>query len=189
LAESLTAIDDRLKQDDFFRFSADFSTSLTNIRARIRDTVMEMQNLLNSRIKDAEVDLKRVPEWGKLTQQEQTELLGDLDRLVVEVAPDLNGLTTMLNKDYELQSQVQSLKHRIEKLGQQRIREEFESALPVVAPGEKPLVAAPVARGIKARSTITSIEDLDSLIAQLQQLRSELKHAHAFVLNLELQDK
>lgn len=74
LSEALALIAERLQQADFYRYAADFSTSLTTIRARIRDTVIAMQDLLKTRIKEAEVDLKRVPEWSKLTQQEQTEL-------------------------------------------------------------------------------------------------------------------
>jgi hypothetical protein len=94
LAEALGLIDERLQQADFYRFAPDFSTSLTTIRARIRDTVIAMQDLLKTRIKEAEVDLKRVPEWIKLTQQEQTELLGDLERLIVDVAPPCSTKTT-----------------------------------------------------------------------------------------------
>jgi hypothetical protein len=187
LSEALSLIDERLAQADFYRFAADFSTSLTIIRARIRDTVIAMQDLLKTRIGDAEVDLKRVPEWIKLTQQEQTELLGNLERLVVEVAPDLAGLTTMLNKDYELQSQVQSLKHRIERLGQQRIKEELESSQSTGSTSEVGETKPVVARNIKAKSNITKLEDLDVLITQLQQVRGELKYAHAFALNIELQ--
>ena len=48
------------------------------LKGGIRDTVIAMQDLLKTRIKEAEVDLKRVPEWIKLTQQEQTELLATL---------------------------------------------------------------------------------------------------------------
>ncbi|MGU5546943.1 BREX system P-loop protein BrxC [Aeromonas veronii] len=187
LAEALSLIEERLQQADFYRFAADFSTSLTTIRARIRDTVIAMQDLLKTRIKEAEVDLKRVPEWIKLTQQEQTELLGNLERLIVDVAPDLAGLTTMLNKDYELQSQVQSLKHRIERLGQQRIREELEAETtqPEEAHEPKPIVQ----RQFKAKTKITSLNDLDALISQLQQLRGELRYAHEFALKLELQEE
>ena len=187
LADVLNLIDERLQQADFYRYAADFNTSLTTIRARIRDTVIALQDLLKSRIKDAEVDLKRVPEWSKLTQQEQTELLGSLERLLVEVAPDLAGLTIMLNKDYELQSQVQQLKHRIEQLGQQRIKDELEAETPTIGEAHEPKPT--VVRSIKARSKLTSLSDLDALITQLQQLRGELKYAHAFTLTLEAQDE
>lgn len=187
LAEALSLIDERLQQADFYRFAADFSTSLTTIRARIRDTVIAMQDLLKIRIKEAEVDLKRVPEWIKLTQQEQTELLGSLERLIVEVTPDLLGLNSITNKLSELQDEVQGLKHSIERLGTKRIKEELEAEIPVPSAVNEPKPA--IARSIKARTNITTMDDLDALIMQLQQLRGELKYAHAFAVNLELQDE
>ncbi|MDM8345928.1 BREX system P-loop protein BrxC [Pseudochrobactrum sp. sp1633] len=186
LAEALSLIDERLQQADFYRFAADFSTSLTTIRARIRDTVIAMQDLLKTRIKEAEVDLKRVPEWSKLTQQEQTELLGSLERLIVEMTPDLLGLNSITNKLSEMQDEVQGLKHSIERLGTKRIKEELEAEIPVASAFNEPKPA--IARSIKARTKITTMGDLDALITQLQQLRGELKYAHAFALNLELQD-
>ena len=186
LAEALNLIEARLLQADFYRFAADFSSSLTTIRARIRDTVIAMQDLLKTRIKEAEVDLKRVPEWIKLTQQEQTELLGGLERLIMEVTPDLLGLNSITNKLSELQDEVQMLKRSIERLGTKRIKEELEAEIPVLAANEtKPAVA----RSIKARTKITTMDDLDALITQLQQMRGELKYAHAFTVNIELQDE
>lgn len=189
LEEIIALTEERLQQVDFYRFAADFNTNLTTIRARIRDAVIAMEYLLKTRVKEAEVDLKRVPEWIKLTQQEQTELLGNLERLIVDVNPDLAGLKIMLNKDYELQTQVQELKHRIERLGQQRIKEELESIQAEVLSGEAPEIKQPIARSIKARTKITTIDDLDALITQLQQLRGELKYAHAFAVNFELQEE
>ena len=187
LSEALGLIEERLQQADFYRFAADFSTSLTTIRARIRDTVIAMQELLKTRVKEAEVDLKRVPEWIKLTQQEQTELLGSLERLIVEVTPDLLGLNSITNKLSELQDEVQGLKHSIERLGTKRIKEELEAEIPVPSAANEPKPA--IARSIKARTKITTMDDLDALITQLQQLRGELKYAHAFAVNLELQDE
>jgi hypothetical protein len=52
-----------------------------------------------------------------------------------------------------------------------------------------PEVKQPVARSIKTHIKLTSMADLDALITQLQQLRIELKYAHAFAVNLELQDE
>ena len=186
LAEALNLIQERLQQADFYRCAADFNTSLTTIRARIRDTVISMQELIKQRIKDAEVDLRRVPEWIKLTQQEQSEVLGDLERLTVQIEPNLAGLTTIHNKDYELQSKVQELKRRIEKLGRQRIKEEMEHQQAKEDEVQEP--KQPIARSLSARTQITTLEDLDALIQQLQHLRGELKYAHAFALSLKLDD-
>jgi hypothetical protein len=186
LAEALNQIEERLLQADFYRFAADFSSGLTTIRARIRDSVIAMQALLKTRINEAEVDLKRVPEWIKLTQQEQTELLGGLERLIVEVTPDLFGLNSITNKLSELQDEVQMLKHSIERLGTKRIKEELEAEIHVPAENEtKPVIE----RSIKSWTKITTMDDLDALITQLQQMRGELKYAHAFTVNIELQDE
>ena len=185
LAEALGLIQERLLLADFYRFAADFSTNLTTIRTRIRDTVIAMQDLLITRIKEAEVDLKRVPEWIKLTQQEQTELLGGLDRLIIEVTPDLVGLNSITNKLSELQDKVQVLKHNIERLGTQRIKEELEAEISLPAANEP---KSAIERSLKARAKITTMDDLDALIIQLQQMRGELKYAHAFSVSLELQD-
>ena len=117
------------------------------------------------------------------------ELLGSLDRLVVQAPADLTGLTTTLNTDYELQSLVQALKHRIEKLGQQRIKEELEATQPKVVEGVAQEPRKPIARKVTALRQITKLEDLDTLIASLQQVRGELKYAHAFDLSIELGDE
>lgn len=186
LAEGINLISERLQQTDFYRYAADFNTNLTTIRARIRDTVIVMQDLLKTRIKDAEIDLKRVPEWIKLTQQEQAELLGNLDRLIVEASHDLVGLNTITNKLSELQDEVQNLKHSIERLGIKRIKEELEAESPAPAAVNEPKPT--ISRSIKARNKITTMDDLDALITQLQQLRGELKYAHAFAVNFELLD-
>ena len=47
----------------------------------------------------------------------------------------------------------------------------------------------PIARKVTARRQMTKLEDLDTLIANLQQVRGELKYAHAFDLSIELGDE
>ena len=84
---------------------------------------------------------------------------------------------------------MQTLKHRIEKLGQQRIKEELEAAQPKVIDGAPQEPRKPVLRSFKARRQITKLEDLDTLIVNLQQVRGELKYAHAFDLSIELGDE
>jgi hypothetical protein len=47
---------------------------------------------------------------------------------------------------------------------------------------------ASVKRYIKARGHITNLADLDTLIKELQRVRSELHFAHTFELDLKLED-
>ena len=73
---------------------------------------------------------------------------------------------------------------RIQRIGQQRLqdklREEQERA---IAEGKKK-----ISRTLNPKSQITSIAELDALIAELQQLRGELKYAHEFELVIGLSD-
>jgi TATA-binding protein-associated factor Taf7 len=43
-----------------------------------------------------------------------------------------------------------------------------------------------ISRTLNPMQQITSIADLDALIAELQQLRGELKYAHEFELSIKL---
>lgn len=187
LAELLAHSQERLSQADFYRHAADFNTALTSMRFFVRTAGQAMQDVQVQRLKDAAVDLQRVPEWTELTQQEQQGLLGQLEDLLLQVKPDLDGLQRLINREYELQSQVQSLKLRIEKLGRERLQEKIKAEQE-----EKEQLGVTerkvISRSFKARSQITSLQDLDSMIAELQKLKSELRYAHAFELDVQVEN-
>lgn len=182
LAETLVNLKERLSHADFFRYATEFASGLTTLQARIRDTVLTMQGEQQQRIKDTQQDLYRIPEWKELTQQEQNNLLADLEQLAVTANADLSGLRTLVNQEYSIQTQVQDVKQRLRRIGQQRLqdklREEQEQA---VKEGKKKIT-----RAVRAPARVTALADLDSLIAELQRLRGELKYAHEFELSIEL---
>ncbi|WP_019611713.1 BREX system P-loop protein BrxC [Thioalkalivibrio sp. AKL7] len=187
LAEPLKDLAARLASDDAYRNASDFNTQLTELRAQVRGAAERMQEQQQHRLRQAEQELKRVPEWPELTNQEQQELLGRLDKLVLEVEPDLAGLKDLVNRDYEVQAEVTMLKERVEQVGrerqQERIREEqkeFENE----HEEEKQVLR----RRFKARARINSLEELDFMIRELQKLHGELKYAHAFELDLAIDD-
>ena len=174
-------LDAQLQQLDFFTKSADFNTRLTEVKAKVRDAATTMQAAQAERLKQAQVDLQRVPEWNELTQQEQQELVGMLDQLILAVEPDSAGLKALVNRDHEIQSQVQAIKQRIEQLGRERLQAKLKAEQEQMGAKEG---AKTISRKFKARPRITSLSDLDSMIQELQQLRGELKYAHAFELDL-----
>ena len=117
-------------------------------------------------------------EWTELTQQEQNNLLADLEALTVTASEDLAGLRLLVNQEYSIQSQVQDIKQRIQRIGQQRLQDKLrEEQERVIAEGKKK-----ISRTLNPKQQITSIAELDALIAELQQLRGELKYAHEFEL-------
>ncbi len=184
LNETLTLIEERLKQTDFYRYSTDFNSALTAIQARTRDAALTLETQQQQRIKEIEPDLKRIPEWSELTAQEQNDLLGGLEQLTPQVQANLDGLKKLVNQDYVIQTQVQDLKHRIKRLGQQRLQEKIkeEQQLSIQEGHTK------ITRSLSAKPSIQSLEELDTIIKTLQQLRSELQYAHEFELNISIKD-
>ena len=184
LAEELVQLKERLSSPDFFNYSADFASVLTHMKARVKDAVLRMEKEQKERIKDGEQDLIRIPEWKELTGQEQNNLLADLEKLHCDVSEDLSGLRVLVNHEFTFQNQLQDLKKRVQKIGKQRLqeklKEEQEEANKV---GQKK-----IARHLNPQRRITSINALDELIRELQQIRSELQYAHEFELTFELKD-
>ncbi|MCG7951159.1 MAG: BREX system P-loop protein BrxC [Candidatus Thiodiazotropha endolucinida] len=184
LQDEIAGLNERLNHADFFKHSTEFAGSLTTLKSRVRDTAIALQTEQQQRITDAEQDLRRLSEWPELTQQEQNNLLADLERLAVTASEDLAGLRLLVNQEYAIQSQVQDIKQRIQRIGQQRLqdklREEQERA---IAEGKKK-----ISRTLNPKAQITSLAELDALIAELQQLRGELKYAHEFELVIGLSD-
>ncbi len=101
--------------------------------------------------------------------------------------PDISGLQALVNRDYEIHSQVQQLKQRIERLGRERLQERIKSEQQEKE-HEGVQEAKTISRSFKARARITSLSDLDAMIQALQKLKSELKYAHAFELDVQVEE-
>lgn len=184
LADTLSELSTRLSQSDFFKYHTEFASQLTHIKSRVRDTVISLQAEQRQRIKDAEQDLLRIAEWKELTQQEQNNLLGDLEKLAVTATEDLAGLRTLVNQEYSIQTQLQDLKNRIQRIGQQRLQDKLREEQEVAKKaGQKKIT-----RSLQPKKRITSMAELNQLITQLEQLRGELQYAHEFELEISLND-
>jgi uncharacterized protein (DUF3084 family) len=145
-----------------------------------------MQAEQAQRIKAAEPDLRRLSEWTELTQQEQNNLLADLEQLGVEASEDLSGLQTLVNQDYSINTTIQDLKLRIQRIGRERLQEKVKQEQEQAVQEGKPKC---MQRKLSSKPRITSINELDTLISELNRLRGELSYAHEFELTLNLQDE
>ena len=190
LAEPFSQLDAQLGQENFYRVAADLNSRLTALRARVRESALALQGTQVERLKQVAADVQRVPEWAELTQQEQQELLAGLDSLAMRASPDAQGLRTLVNQDFVIQTQAQDAKARIERLGRERVQARMmaETEIKASGAGTKDEPKPAVQREVKARCHITTLADLDALIKELQRLRSELSYAHAFELDLKLED-
>jgi hypothetical protein len=183
LRDVFEQIDERLKVLEFFKHSVELASFLTQIKAQVNSTVSIMAEEQKTNIKAGEQDFNRIPEWKELTSQEQNNLLADLEALKIEVSQDLSGLRDLVNQDYTTQKLILDLKSRIKKIGQQRLQEKVkEEQEEAKKTGKK------ITRMMTAKRQITMISDLDELIRELQEFRSELQYAHEFELTFSVNE-
>lgn len=183
LADPLASLEQRLAQPDFYRAAADLNSALTDFGSRIRSAAQTLQATQADRLKQAELDLQRVPEWIELTLQEQQDLLGSLEALALTASADLSGLQALVNQEVDIQNQVLTLRNRIEHLGRERLQAKLKAEQDALPAQDGPKT---IKRQLKARARITTLTELDAMIQHLQKLRGELKYAHSFELDVEV---
>lgn len=185
LTDSFASIEQRLAQPDFYRAAADLNSALTDFGSRARTTAQALQAAQADRLKQAERDPQRVPEWIELTLQEPQDVLGSLEALALTASADLSGLQALGNQEVDIQNQVLTLRSRIEHLGRERLQAKLKAEQDALNVQDGPKT---IKRQLKARARITSLAELDTMIQHLQKLRGELKYAHSFELDVELGD-
>lgn len=181
LADELRDVKERLNQNDFFKYSTEFASHLTNIKSRVRDTAITMQAEQAERIKEAEQDLMKIAEWQELTQPEQQAVFSDLESLALSASEDLIGLGELVNQEYNIQNQLHDIKQRIVRIGQQRLKDKLNQEQQIGTEEVKKIT-----RSLKTRARITNIDELIRVITQLEQMRQELQYANEFELLLSL---
>ena len=181
LADDINLIKERLKLPDFFKYSAEFSTALTNIKSKVSNTVTSMVTEQEKLIKDSRNDLSRIPEWKEMTSQEQNNILASIENLVRAVQDDIKGLKNLINQDYTIQNTLNEVKNNIILTGKKKIKERLKEE----EKGEKKKIT----RKLTPQRKITTLGDLDNLINKLNEIRGELQFANEFELTINIDDK
>jgi len=170
LRDDLELLDQRLGQDNFYEYTTDLNSQLTNIEAKIHDTTLQMEASQQESIKIAQQTLQRLPGWTELSQEEQQNTLGQLENLQISVPPNLVGLKQLLNQDYILQTQVSSLTTRINNLADQRRLERLEAEKENMLKEGKEKIT----RTIRIPTRVQDIAQLEEIIRQLQSIKKDL---------------
>lgn len=169
LSQELEILDQRLQRDDFYKHAPDLNSLLTSIKARVHDAVVTLAEQQRTRLKEGLEDLQRLPEWQELTQEERANVVSELDALAVEAQPNLTGLKQLLAKDYDLGTSLSAWKDSIRKNGQERARRRMEEERE--ASGEDKAIK--LKRSITISAKLTSAAQLDELIRQLHEIKSQ----------------
>ena len=170
LTEDLGTLAERLNKEDFFKHIADFNSQLTHLKGRVRDAVITLSEQQKLRLTVGVEDLQRIPEWDELTQEERGNAVNRLDGLALAATQDLVGLKKLLARDYDINSTLEDLKRSIQRQGQERLRQRIEEER--VKSGDKG--PAKLTKSISVPVKMTSAADIDALIQQLHEIKTQL---------------
>ncbi len=181
VGDELDILEGRLGKEDFYKHSADLNSTLTMLEGRVAKAVGDMSETQRQRLQEEEQDLKRIPEWIELTQEEQNNVLDQLSSLTLTVDNDLEGLEQLITHDFDIQSQLSDLKQRIITEGHERQRQRVEEQKKKEIKDGK----ARAIRSIKVSSCLSNTAQIEELIRQLQTLKAELAYYDEFELKIE----
>lgn len=179
--DDLDLLAGRLGKEDFYQHTADLNTTLTELKGRVSQAVGNMAEAQKQRLQEAEQDLKRIPEWAEMTQEEQGNALDQLSTLALLVNSDLAGLEQLITHEFDIQSQLSDLKQRIVSEGRERQRQRVEEQKKKDIQDGK----AKAVRSIKVSFSLSNTAQIEALIRQLQTLKAELAYYDEFELNIE----
>jgi vacuolar-type H+-ATPase subunit I/STV1 len=151
---------------------------------RTRDAVIAMEKAQQTRAQEVEQDLQRLPEWPELTAEEQGSVFADLENLALSVSHDLDGLKRLINQKFEIQSLVSDLKQRIASIGEQRQRQRLEEEKAKAEQAGR----TKLSRALTVPTRITGVQQLETLIRDLQALQNELALYSEIEISIELKD-
>ena len=180
-AADLAFLAERLGKNDFYKHTADLNTTLTGLKGRLSDAAKAMNEAQKHGLHDAEQDLKRVPEWVELTQEEQSNALNQLTTWARSFNDDLAGIEQLITYEFDMQSQLTELKQRIINQGRERQRQRVEEQ----KKKEKQEGKVRTVRSIKVSSSLSNTAQIEELIRELQTLKAELAYYDAFELTIE----
>lgn len=169
LADEIVNLLERFGIENFYEYSTDFSTSLTNIQASTRNAAIRMSEAQKNKIREAQQDLQHMPEWHELNQAEQSNILGQLEDKNIDPPKDLTGLKKLIAQDFVISGLLNELKKKIETTVRERHRSMEELKKKNGEDGKTKLI-----HDLKIPSTVTSSKQLESLIQMLQKLKDEL---------------
>jgi len=184
IAEILKPVDARLQKEDFHRFATDFSTQLSDLKGKVIGAVEKIKQQLKDRVKGVAEQFSRLRDWSELTKAEQENLLGELDRVDLEVANDIQGLRLLLSRDYEINTLVDDLKKQIEQKAAERRKQRLEEEIGKTGAG----TPATFKKSISVAARLTSAQQLDALISQLQEIRNQVNSYSGIEIDLTIED-
>lgn len=188
LTGDIDQLQQRLNQEDFYKYQADLATTLGDIKTRVTDAASKMNQDVEQSLKNAQEELPRSPGWEELNADERNSLLGQLEQYAVEAEESLNGIKILLNRDYEITNTLRDLQRSVKETAEdrrlQREQEKHERQAKEKAAGTyQPKV---LKRTLAVPRALKSAEAIDGVITQLTELKQDLQDFDELDISFEL---
>lgn len=188
LAEDLERLSQRLDKDDFYNHGADLNTLLTEIQTHVRDSVRQLCAQQKQRVAEGTEDLQGLLDWQELTEAEHSNVLDRLAELLIQPPEDLHGLKQLLARDFDLNNTISQQKQSIHKMAAERRRKRYEEELAKGKPSSKDR-REPFTRSLKVPAKVTSLQQLETLLKQLQELKAAIPGHSEIEVSIEIQNQ
>lgn len=149
-----------LKREDFFTQMPAIQTALKNLQVAVRDGCKALAAGQTASL-DREVNaIESMFEWTKLGAEQQNAFSERLDKLKITVTEDLDGIRKLLNHQFTISTELERIKAEIRVL---------------TKPKENGGTKKPsVEMTISLPKEISSVEEVDDAIAELEKVRVQL---------------
>jgi hypothetical protein len=171
--DRLAEIDDILQKDAFFDESATLGAASTELDKLVASTV---ESLTKQQDELAETELARwqtLLDWQDLLPDDKNWINSEVEKLAMQTSQDLSGLNRLLAHDYDLNFRLRELEKQVATRADQS-RKAREQVPPGVTGGPAEERLEPADLTIAVPPVLESVEQLEGLIKQLQQLRARL---------------
>ncbi len=169
--ETIQNINDYLKKDEFYKYAADIDTALSNMEYALTESVNTLLLEQKDAIEKAQNEVAVMSEWYELTSEEQQSELAKIEALSIEAYGNIDGLRKLLNNNYEFNELLADIKSAIKQTAQERIKQKLEEERAKAKKAGK----TKITKAVKVKRHLTSKEELNTLIEELQELKSEIE--------------
>lgn len=156
-------LSEHLKREDFYQYVVAMRNLLAEIEGQVKATVEKLSNEQIEDLKKQVTRLQFLPEWSRLGTEDKARIGADLDKLANTVDPNIAGLRRLINQQFLITRELQRLEAEIKKLG-----------TPKEIPGKEPSGEVEIEVTLSAPMSFRSIEELESFLANLQEVRNRL---------------
>ncbi len=190
LADELEQLQQRLRQEDFYKHQADLSTMLGNIETRVADAASKMNQDVEQSLRNAQEELPRAPGWEELTADERNSLLGRLEQFGGEAETNLSGIQTLVKRDYAINTSLRDLQKSVKQTAYNRRLQREQEKLEKKKKEEEEGTYQPkvLQRKVVAPKVLKTAEAIDGVIDQLTELKQELQDYDELDISFELSD-